>query len=456
MNFYDREKELEALTKILNSEEKRFTVLYGRRRIGKTSLIKKAYENRENFLYFFVEVKREEALLKELSSLFSKAIYTNWYDLFTDLFERFDHIIFDEFQNFFLVNSDILYSLQHAWDETKYNTKLTVLGSYTGLIKKIFMEEKMPLFGRVNNFINLKKFNLKSGLEMLFDFGYDTEEALEIYSLVGGVPKYLWGFKDKDNLKNKIYDLFIADFSPFKEESKNILILEFGSEHRSYFSILEAIGGGNKTLKEIEDISKIPSTSLSKYLNELVNNYEILKKENSILDRKRRNARYSINDEFFDFYFNLLGRYLSEIEFNPKSALEKIYQQLPTHIGHQFENICIQFLKEKPNYPGFLINNIGKSWGKVPYSKNLSYDIDIVAYNDDNILFGECKWTNKKMGIKDLETLKLRSNYVNFENKQTKYIFFSKSGFTPELLKFQTDDLFLLTPDKMVSELFKD
>lgn len=203
MNFYDRKKELEALNKILNTEEKRFTVLYGRRRIGKTSLIKKVYENRDNFLYFFVEVKREEALLKELSLLVSKAIYTNWYDLFTDLFERFDHIIFDEFQNFFLVNSDILYTLQHAWDDTKHNTKLTVLGSYTGLIKKIFMEEKMPLFGRVNNFINLKKFNLKSGLEMLFDFGYDTEEALEIYSIVGGVPKYLWGFKDKDNLNTR-------------------------------------------------------------------------------------------------------------------------------------------------------------------------------------------------------------------------------------------------------------
>lgn len=447
MKFYNRKKELDFFEKIKNSKDKEFIVLYGRRRIGKTTLIKKAFKNEDNSFYYFIEVKKEETLLKELSLAFSKSIYMRWYDLFMELFEKFNYVIFDEFQNFYKINPEILYTFQHAWDDTENNIKLIVLGSYVGMIKKIFMEEKMPLFGRSDYFLKIKDFSLKDSLIMLKDFGYDIFESLEIYGMVGGIPKYLWLFKEKKNIKSLIYDIFIDDFSPLREEAKNILISEFGSEHKSYFSILEALAGGMKATSEIKDISKIPQTSLPKYLNELSDIYEIISREKSLFSKKNKDIRYSIKDKFYNFFFYHIYRNYSLIEFSPEKAIEKVYNEFNTYMGFQFEEICKTFIQENPQLFDFMPENIGKTWGRVPYKKNESYDIDIVAYDENNILFGECKWTNKKADLSVYDKLKLRSEFVNSGNKNKKFVIFSKNGFAEDLLSLNDKKLLLFTPE---------
>ncbi|MCD6268124.1 MAG: ATP-binding protein, partial [Thermotogaceae bacterium] len=163
MRFYNRKKELEFFEKVKKMDKKYFVAIYGRRRIGKTMLIKKAFEDTDAF-YYFVEVKKEETLLRDLSLAFSKAVYTDWYSLFSDLFKKYEYIVFDEFQNFFKVNPSIMYALQHAWDENEHKTKLIVLGSCVGLMKNIFMNEKMPLFGRVDNLVKIREFTLRETL----------------------------------------------------------------------------------------------------------------------------------------------------------------------------------------------------------------------------------------------------------------------------------------------------
>ena len=262
MVFYDRKNEIDFFEKVKTKQEKQFIVLYGRRRIGKTTLIKKVFSNEkeDDFLYHFVEVSREETQLKNISNCISKATFNNWYDLFSELFKRKKVVVFDEFQNFSTINKNIFSALQHAWDETKSNVKLIVLGSYVGLMKKLFTEKKLPLFGRNDYIIKIKEFPKKEALKILISYGYSIEEAVQIVLLVGGVPKYLIPFKEKASLKEKIYDLFIDDFSPFKEETKNILIQEFGLEHKSYFSILKGIAGKRKSLSELTDITGIPNT----------------------------------------------------------------------------------------------------------------------------------------------------------------------------------------------------
>lgn len=446
MKFFNRKKELEFFNKLKQDDKKRFVVLYGRRRIGKTTLIRKAFENTDAF-YYFVEVKKEETLLKELSLAFSKAVYNNWYDLFLDLFEKYDYVIFDEFQNLFKINPNILFALQHAWDENENKTKLIILGSYVGLIKKIFTDEKMPLFGRADNIIKIKEFSLKDSLIMLKSFGYDIYESLQIYAMVGGIPKYLWLFEPKRSIKQLIYEIFIDEFAPLREEAKNILITEFGSEHKSYFSILESLAGSSKSLSEISDFSKIEKTKLPKYLNELSEVYELISKEQPVfLKKNSRNYKYRIRDFYYNFFFkNIFGNY-SIMEFNPEKALEIILNNLNNYIGIQFEEICKRFIQENPEIFGFIPKVIGKQWGKVPYKKGESYDIDIVAYDNDNVIFGECKWKNKKVGIDEYKKLLLRSEYLEASKRKKIYVLFSKSGFEPELEKLKQENLYLITP----------
>jgi len=444
MNFYNRKSELEFFEKVKRMNKKHFVVIYGRRRIGKTTLIKRAFEDTDVF-YYFVEVKKEESLLKDLSLAFSRAVYTDWYDLFYDLLRRYNYVVFDEFQNFFKVNPNILYALQHAWDENKNETKLIVLGSYVGLMKNIFLDEKMPLFGRVDDLVRIKEFTLKETLLMLKDFGYDICESLQIYAIVGGIPRYLWLFERKRDLKQLIYDIFIDEFAPLKEEAKNLLITEFGSEHKSYFSILEAIAGGMRSISEISDLSGIESTKLSKYLNELSEVYEIISKERPVLSNSRKKHRYKITDHYYNFFFKNIYKNYSITEYSPEKALEIVFNNLNQYTGFQFEEICRKFLQENPDLFGFIPKVMGKHWGRVPYKKNESYDIDLVAYDEENVLFGECKWTNKKVGVSEYKKLLLRSEFVDTGNRKKIYAIFSKAGFEEDLQNLKDENLYLLT-----------
>lgn len=455
MEFYNRKKELKFFDEIKSQRQKNiFIVVYGRRRIGKTTLVRKAFEKEENVFYYFVDVLNPNNLLEKTSLSFSRAVFKDWYDLFLELFGKFEFVIFDEFQNFNKVSPSILFSLQKAWDEIKYrnyNTKLIVLGSYVGLMKKLFYDYKMPLFGRKDYLVNISEFSLSESIKLLLNFGYSTKEAFEIYSLIGGIPSYLLLFKEKKSLKNHIFDLFLKDYAPLKNEGENILVLEFGSEHKSYFSILESISGSPKTISEISDLSKIEKTSLPRYLKELEEEYEIVKSIEPLFPQKKRMKKYKINDFYLDFYFNFIRKYISTIEFSPEKALELIWKNLPQYFGLKFETICQRFLKETPEVLGFIPEKIGNTWGKVPGKKNESFDIDIVAYDSENVVFGECKWTNKKVGMEDYKKLLIRSSYVDFGERNKKYILFSKAGFENELLGIK--DLILFTPEGMVEKI---
>jgi len=444
MKFYNRKKEINFFEKLKKAEGKKLIVLYGRRRIGKTTLMKKVFEAEDDFLYFFVEVIREETLMRELSASFSKAVYAKWYDLFTDLFNSRKYVIFDEFQNFAQVNYQIFSALQHSWDDFNGDCKLVVLGSYVGMMKKLFTDRKLPLFGRNDNIIKLGKFPVNDSIEILKSFGYSVEESLEIYFLVGGVPKYLLAFEECKPLKEKIYDLFIDDFAPFKEETMNILIQEFGSRHKSYFSILKALSNKNLSINELVDFTGIANSSLSKFLLELEEEYEIVKKSSSILSKTKRNSRYMIVDELYRFYFNIVDRYFSEFEFDKSTTYEKIYDLFPNHYGNCFEDFCRDYILQNPGILTFIPEKIGKNWGKVPGTKDKTYDIDLIAYDENNIVFVECKWTNKKIGVEEYALLRERSKYVNHSCENVYYLFFSKKGFKTELEKYREENIIFI------------
>ena len=162
-----------------------------------------------------------------------------------------------------------------------------------------------------------------------------------------------------------------------------------------------------------------------------------------------KNYKYAIKDHYYNFFFNFIYKDYSLVEYDPKQALELFMGKLNNFLGLQFERICKRFIEENPQTLGFIPKEVGKHWGKVPYKKGGSYDIDTVAYDDQNIAFGECKWTSKKVSIGDYEKLMLRSNYTDIHGKRKMYVLFSKSGFEEDLLKTKSDTLILLTPEDM-------
>ena len=305
----------------------------------------------------------------------------------------------------------------------------------------------MPLFGRKDYIVKLKPFSVKDSIIILKGFGYTTEEALKIYSMVGGIPPYLLLFKEKKSMRDLIYHIFTNPFAPLKDEAKNILVLEFGSEHRGYFSILEAIGAKNLTLSEISDFVQIEPHKLSKYLGELENEYQIVDSLTPIFyGRKRR--RYRIVDNYYNFFFQMIYKLKDLVEYSPEKAAEIIYSDFSSYMGLAFENICREYISQNHELIGFVPKKIGKSWGKA-YGKKESFDIDIVAYDDENVLFGECKWTNKKVGVKSYIKLLERRSYLKVGKRTEKFMIISKSGFTEDLLKIKDENLLLLTIDDM-------
>lgn len=153
-----------------------------------------------------MEVSNEERLREKLSLAFSKAVYRDWMDLFVDVLSKHRFVIFDEFQNFYRVAPEILYSFQQAWDEVKnrdLNVKVFLLGSYQGLIQKLFYNAKLPLLGRKGYMMNLREFDLKTAISILSQFGYDPEEAFKIYAIIGGIPSFIWSSEERKTVEEK-------------------------------------------------------------------------------------------------------------------------------------------------------------------------------------------------------------------------------------------------------------
>ncbi len=347
------------------------------------------------------------------------------------------------------VDEGILYSLQHAWDDLERPVKLIAVGSYVGMMKRIFTDAKMPLFGRKDYIINLKPFGVSESVEMLKNFGYDVEEALMIYAMVGGVPPYLLLFENVRPFEELVRDVFVSRFAPLRDEAKNILVLEFGSEHRSYFSILEAIGARALTLSEISDSTGMDKNKLSKYIDELTREYQILEASRPLLSKNGKRRKYRIADRFYAFYYHVIHRLKSLIELAPERAVEEIVSRFPTYMGLTFEEICAEYFYQNHQILGFIPLEIGKSWGRVPGKRRESFDIDVVAYDDENVAVVECKWTGKPVGFEIYEKLRERASFLDLRGRRVKYVIVSKSGFADDLLRASGEDLILLTPEDM-------
>lgn len=461
MRFYNRKTELALLFELSQraGHFAQFTSLIGRRRVGKTEVIRQHLKSVERGLYFFVEKRPSQALLTEFSECLKHSIphapiFLDWKDFFVFLFAEAQrmHIVavFDEFQNFLSVEPAIYSILQGVWDEWHKRCKihLIVIGSVVGLMKKVFQDTKEPLYGRLTQEMNLTPLPLESVFQICSELGFtSTEGILTLYGIFGGMPRYyeliesmgLGGKSVKEILQKALF----SSFAPFRNEVREIILSEFGGNSYTYIAILEAIATGKTRLSEISGPAGIPATSLSKYMKELSKIFELVQREVPVTEKswKSKKSRYKIRDPFITFWMRFVYRQLSIYEAgNYQYFLEKLDIYLAEFMGFAFEEI-IKELLQTLNLQGkapVSFHRIGRWW-------NRQKEIDLVALNQDtgDALFVECKWTSNPVDIDILHELKRKSEDVPARKERCFYLLASKSGFSARLREAQEAHILL-------------
>ncbi|MBU4451469.1 MAG: ATP-binding protein, partial [Nanoarchaeota archaeon] len=386
-----------------------------------------------------------------------------WASFFNVLFDASKEkriiVAIDEFQRFLSIEPSVIFEIQKVWDAHKGKLFLLISGSSVGMIRKIFIEQKAPLFKRAHNILTITPFDFETVGCILKDFGItDIEEQIKLYAIYGGIPMYymLMGDYKINNTATSIEHLLLREMAPLKDEVSDILIEEFGRDVPSYYSIITAISMGKNTAKEICDYAGIKETSFTPYIENLSKVLGIVAKEAPVTEKnpeRSKKGRYFLKDNFFRFWFRYVYRNMSAYEIkNYEVIRETIHSDISSFIGQSFEQVCKEFvLKQNASkkLPCFF-EKIGRQWGKFKGEKGKNvYEMDLVALNDNTkeILFAECKWQDKVDAKKILADLKEKAQYVQWNNEKRKehYAVFAKSFKEnikePNVLLFDINDL---------------
>lgn len=412
MKFYNRKKEQEILLKNKIQSEKSacFTVMVGRRRIGKTSLLLESVRG-QKYLYLFVARKNENLLCSQFQSDAEKMLglkifgtITQFRDLFEQLliFATREHftLIIDEFQEFESVNPAIFSDIQNLWDQYKDKARINFIacGSIYSLMMKIFENRKEPLFGRLSSKIILQPFTVSVTKDILREYNakYSPEDLLCLYLLTGGVAKYIELLMDAGAVTHKkMLDMVTRADSPFIGEGKDLLISEFGKEYGTYFSILQLIASGKNRQSEIDSII---DKNTGAYLVNLEKEYSLIVRNKPMFSKPgSRRARWSLNDNYLRFWFRFIYPNQSLIEMGRfdllREYIDKNYEQ--------YSGLILEkYFREKIS-ESLRVTEIGSYWD----SKGEN-EIDIVALNDldKTSIIAEVKRNAKKIDMVKLET----------------------------------------------------
>ncbi|WP_084728057.1 ATP-binding protein [Thermosipho atlanticus] len=450
MKFIDRIDEMNFLEKEYNKKTSSFVVLYGRRRVGKTRLIKEFIKNKNSVYFLATEENEIENIktfqnilyLKYKNPLLSNNKVLSWNDLFyiistLDLTKKLV-IVIDEFQYLLQSNKGFSSILQKAWDEylKGKNIMLIISGSTLSMIKREVLSYSSPLYGRRTGQINLKPIRF----EYFKDFFENKDiDLIELYSLTGGVPKYIEMLEVKKGIYNTIKENFLNVNSYFFEEPYFLLEKEL-KDIGSYFSLMKVIANGNNKLGKISASLGIKQTSLSYYLKNLIE-LDILEREVPVGEKNPQTSKrglYKIKDKFLDFWFKFVYPYKSYIEIGNIDFVMNIIKKsfIERHVSFVYEDISREKLIElnlKNKLP-IKLSKIGRWWEK-------DTEIDIVGIDDNNnpILFGECKYTKSPVDLDVYYLLVekskklLRNENINLENLY--FVFFSYNGYTKSFIE---------------------
>lgn len=438
MKFYDRTKELEALRKIeqLSATSAQMTVMTGRRRIGKTTLIKTAF-TKIPFVYFFVGKKSETLLCSELAEIIRETLGEDLGDFssFPRLLgailsiakRRNFTLVFDEFQNIAYTRPSIFSDIQDVWDSNKGEShiNLVICGSLYSKMKQIFEDKEEPLYGRATARFKIRPFDIATLKTILADHnpGYTAEDLLCLYMVTGGVAKYVEqlmtrGAVTKDGIIRDVFSLG----SYFLGEGQEMLRDEFGKDYGNYFSILSALSSGETSRGDVKSYTGLEAGG---YLDRLEKDYDIVSRRRPYLaGENTKNVEYVIADNFLNFWFRFIYRYRSAVEVgNLEWLQQKVLADYESYSGPILERFFRQVYAETGLY-----NTVTNYWRK----KDGKDEIDLIAVNDTekSIVIGEIKRNPEKIDLHVLEK-KAASIVAHHKKWSVSYIGLSMKDMLP-------------------------
>ena len=411
MKFYNREEEISILQDNENLAEKNamFTVLSGRRRVGKTSLVTKAFEGKP-FAYLFVSKDSEAILCGKFQQALEEQLGIQVYGQlahFRDLFEvimresqkRHFTVVFDEFQNLYKVNPAIFSEIQDIWDRLhrESHINLITMGSIRSLMKRIFEDENEPLYGRPTSKFTLRPFTIQV-LKQIFRNhapNYRNEDLLCLYMITGGVAKYVELLMDAGcYTKEKMLNYVCRRDSYFLTEGRDLMSQEFGDESATYFSILQLIANG---LNRRSDIDGATQKDMGTFIQNLEKNYGLVSRLKPMLSKPNsKTSTYEISDPFLRFWFRFVCPYQSLVERGQLSLLKQnMVRGYEQFTGHTLEQYFQALVMENEQY-----TMVGNWWDRKGEN-----EIDLIALNefDHSGIVAEIKRNPNKISISDLQ-----------------------------------------------------
>lgn len=459
MQFINRKNELAFLEEKWHTPGAQLIVLWGKRRVGKTELVKQFIKDKSH-IYFLSESTNEHEQLKRFShsigQFFKEPLletrgFAKWEESFQYIRDKRSRFVLaiDEFPYLIESNRAIPSIFQRAWDEywSQSNVYLILLGSSIAMMETEVLGYKSPLYGRRTGQWKVEPMDFDS--VSCFRKGKSFEDRMMHYAIAGGMPAYwLQLSRDKDFTEN--VKQHVLKKGQVLYEEVEFLLREELREPRYYFALLQAIAHGKRKLSEIVNSTGLTSSAANKYLG-VLSDLHIVERELPVTEEKPLKSKkglYRITDELSQFWFKYVFPNKGEIEFNhADTVFEKMMSNFSQHLSIIYEKIAKELLLQHSEAI-FPFSKVGRWWDK-------NEEIDIVGLNPalNKILYCEVKWTTKPVGIDIYQSLKQKASKVVWsdQDKEEYFCLFSKNGFTEAMLEqARKDNIYLFKGEELL------
>jgi len=459
--FVNRRAELDALRSHFQAERAELLVVYGRRRVGKTELLRTAARHLDH-LYFVADlgadVDQRRRLAAHIHARFpSRALAEpsppSWELIFEHLFGTATKqrlvVVLDEFPYLCISNRALPSILQRLWDERGLhsNVCLVLCGSYVSFMEREVLAHQSPLYGRRTGQLLLEP--LSFGTLREFFPRYGPVDRVRAHAVLGGVPAYLTQFSDATSLEKNIETAVLGPTAPLREEVRFILTEEL-RDPKQYLSVLEAIAFGRTRLNEIVQHTTLDRGPVSKYLA-VLQELRIVERDVPVTEpapHKSRKGIYRISDSFFRFWFRFVNPHRSELaDRGPSHVLKtNILPHLEPFIGQAFEYTCREILRDR-----VLTGRLAVEYDRLGGHWDPTMEVDLVAMRGRApVLMGECKWSRKAVGEDVLAGLRSKAARLCPSGPAPLLVLFSRSGFTSAVSRQEREGELLLVDVRLL------
>lgn len=453
--FIGRKAELQSLDRMYYASGFQMSVIYGRRRVGKSTLIKEFIKDKKAVYYTAskaginknIELWGKQAL-EALAPDMKQLTFQNIDDLLGFLGKNSENertvIVIDELPYLVETDKSILSVLQNYIDNQWMNGQmfLIICGSSISFMENEVLSEKSPIFGRRTSQIKLEAFNYLEASE--FVPGYSYAEKAICFGVTGGMAKYLSMLDESKSLDENIIQLFFTKTGYLYEEANNLLTQEFRNVS-TYNDIIFAIALGSNKINEISDKTHLEQSTVVHALQNLIATGIVLKEKAITDEANKKKIQYALKDNMFKFWYKFVPEGLGAIELERGDIyyMNVVKPKLSEFMGSVFEDMCKHYtlLSGIDGKLNCFTTSVGRWWGTDP-RKREPMDIDIVGLDkmSGKAILGECKFRNEPIDKKIYEGLLDKNGLISKEYTVVQYILFSKSGFTDWVVEHAKKD----------------